>query len=1060
MDVSQDHATLECISRLSGPVSCGEATGVLESILTISAAHPSAPAIVQHDRTMTYAELSGMVRRVASSLEAHGVGRGEVVGVSGVRSIGMVVAALGVLLAGGVLTFFDRELPPQRRRDLMKLAKLRVLIEVGGPLPVADDSRAPFNVAHLSLRALIDVPDPRQTPVLPRSSDPAYLFFTSGTTGAPKAILGQHAGLAHFIQWQRTQFAVGAGDRVAHITAYSFDVVMREIFLPLVSGAVLAVPPPLGALPVGELLKYVVRNKITILHSVPSRLSGWLRAAVCGNALGATLRLLFSAGEPLPWALVQRWRALHGHNTRIINLYGPTETTLAKTWYEVPAEPLPDVQPVGLPLPDTEILILRQRGDDQPVRGGEIGIRTPYRTLGYLDAPEQQAAKFVAFEMSNPLTYMTGDLGYIDSSGRLRLLGRRDRQIKINGVRIEPDEVAAVLGVLPGVAAAAVMASRRSDDSVYLIGYWVADETASSPQTGIDLRRALSERLLPAMVPALFIQLHSLPLTPNGKVNYAALPVPTQRVSSASEEPVGDFETAIVRIFEEVLGLQPVSPADDFFALGGDSLQMVQICLRIRESLCKSIVPNTLLEHASPRRLAGHLEHAPADATLCGSPEERLLYPLSLQQQKFVSVNMLRGNGPWLNNSAMLIECDRLLSVDQVSAAIAGLLAQQDALRASFPTVDGVMHQVFSTTLQIEVAEMAVAAGSPVDQRKRIRQLSRSFAAGTIPVTTFPLFRVLLLHVGDNISAVVWQSHQLISDGTSEDLIAEFLQRHLRVKTVTERRVPDTQDCARNFARYVVWSNERVDREALAPEREFWRACFATPYAEPAFTYASGCERPRDLASYSFPLPGELIPRLTRAASRVGATYFMALFAGYYRTLFDCFGQVDLVIGVLAQGRNHPSVLSSAGNFVNTVPVRMRCPEDRPRELLVAARDTLRAALKFAEYPLHFLLRDLGIHMAEGQRPLTTLFMNGGVPRHNAPVPRWRSLSIENVHLDFNCGLSLRRTSAGEFVSLKFRAGLLSIEAVRDVERRLLAHWDRLTELSRGDCDHSQGMSE
>ncbi len=218
------------------------------------------------------------------------------------------------------------------------------------------------------------------------ADDPAYVFFTSGTTGVPKGILGSHKGLSHFIQWEQKRFGGNTNDRVAQLTGVSFDVVLRDIFLPLSSGATLCLPD-IASVPHGDdVIGWMRRERITILHTVPSLAAAWLDSRESRGGL-PNLRWTLMAGEPLTDTLVRRWREQMGTTHGILNLYGPTETTLAKCAYRVPAEPSSGVQPIGEPLPDTQALIINKAdqlcGLGEP---GEIVIRTSFRSLGYLNA--------------------------------------------------------------------------------------------------------------------------------------------------------------------------------------------------------------------------------------------------------------------------------------------------------------------------------------------------------------------------------------------------------------------------------------------------------------------------------------------------------------------------------------------------------------------------------------------------------------------------------------------------------------------------------------------------
>ena len=394
---------------------------------------------------------------LASSLAAWGVRKGDVVGISGDRSFGFVAATLALLLAGGVMVPVDPTLPRLRRRLMLETAQVRSLLWIGQP---GSDEYREYQQSGLRVYCLDPdggwsskpvAPDNRATFPELRPEDPAYIFFTSGTTGVPSGVLGWHKGISHFVKWQRETFSIRPRDRVAQLTSFSFDVLLRDLFLPLTSGATLCLPEEND---LSEVPKWLARMGITVLHTVPTLVQVWLKEAALPNGL-PELRWVFIAGEPLTAALVGNWRKAFPDAGRVVNLYGPTETTMVKCFYVVPQNPEAGIQPIGEPLPQTQILIMRPDGRLCGVsEPGEIVVRTPYRTLGYLDPDERVRAGFAMNPFRDDvhdLIYHTGDRGRYRPNGLLEILGRLDDQVKIRGVRIEPAEVSAVLAQHPHV---------------------------------------------------------------------------------------------------------------------------------------------------------------------------------------------------------------------------------------------------------------------------------------------------------------------------------------------------------------------------------------------------------------------------------------------------------------------------------------------------------------------------------------------------------------------------------------------------------------------------------
>ena len=342
---------------------------------------------------------------------------------------------------------------------------------------------------------------------------------------------------------------------------------------------------------------------------------------------------MFFAGEPLTDALVRRWREAFPQAGRIVNLYGPTETTLAKCFYLVPSEPLPGVQPIGGPLPETQALVMRDGrqlcGIGEP---GEIVIRTPFRSLGYVNAPADNRERFVPNpfrEDRRDLLYHTGDRGRYRPDGSVAIHGRLDDQVKIRGVRVEPDEVTALLLQHPAVKSCAVVAHTDDQGEAFLVAYVVASEQNQSNTSG--LRSYLSTQLPLAMLPSTFMVLDALPLTPNGKVDRRALPAPSGRhpaLDAAYVAPRTPTEEVTTRIWADILRLEQVGVQDNFFELGGHSLLATRIISRLHGAFQVAIPLRSFFEAPTVAGLAEAIEKAkrhdsgPRDLAIVPIPRE------------------------------------------------------------------------------------------------------------------------------------------------------------------------------------------------------------------------------------------------------------------------------------------------------------------------------------------------------------------------------------------------------------------------------------------------------
>jgi len=563
-------------------------------------------------KSWNYSEFGRDVERVATGLVALGVSKGDRLAVTGARSYGLTVAALGVMHAGGVLVFIDPQQPDKRIQLLLEAAQVTRAIRVTSgkqPQPIpALASLQTVDIDGSHAKYITEPPPGRTGRPLPDLSgdDHAYVFFTSGTTGTPKAVLANHKGLAHYIAWQSKETGVTSRDRVSMLHGIAFEPVLRDIFLPLVNGAALCIPPveAYGT----AVLKWLKSERVTVVQTVPSLSDSWLQGTD-PDLKANSLRAIFSTGEPLRDTLVTRWRARSKPGVRIINIYGPTETVLEKTYYEVPAQPEPGGQPIGRPLPQSQALVLNRAstlcGVNEP---GEIVLRTPFSSLGYLNAPDAQAHAFVRNPFrdgAGDIVYRTGDMGLHRKDGLLTLLGRVDDQVKVRGVRVEPGEVNSVLARHPAVGQSAIVPVKGPDGAMTLAAYVVR---RTAVEAG-GLREFLAARLPQALVPSAFVFMDSLPLNASGKVDKRALPGldDAQQSVRSYEAPQTETERRLALIWAGALGVELVGRSDNFFDLGGHSLLAAQVFDRIYKEFGQHLPLSVLFEAPTLAEVASRL---------------------------------------------------------------------------------------------------------------------------------------------------------------------------------------------------------------------------------------------------------------------------------------------------------------------------------------------------------------------------------------------------------------------------------------------------------------------
>jgi amino acid adenylation domain-containing protein len=559
---------------------------------------PDRAAVESGGHRLTYAELDDRANRLAHHLRELGAGPGVPVGVCLRRSADLVAALLAVWKAGGAYLPLDPDFPPERLRLYLDDSAAPVVIT-----QTELKSRLPATTARvLDLDADDDAIDARPaTPPEPAGTadDLAYLIYTSGSTGTPNGVEVPHRALVNFLTSMRREPGLTPDDVVAAVTTVSFDIHHLELWLPLTTGAKVAVLTREESADGVRLAEELDRVGATVLQATPAT---WRLLLAAGWAGREGLRAL-CGGEPMPPDLAAQ---LLGRVGELWNMYGPTETTVWSTAHRVedPAGPIP----VGKPIANTRVYVLDRNLRPVPVGCvGEVYIGGDGVARGYRNRPELTAGRFVAdpFRPGQRM-YRTGDLGRFRADGVLECLGRIDHQVKVNGHRIELGEVEAALAKHPAVAMAA---ARVWGQPPQLAAYVVT--RPGEPRSPEPIRQHLRDRLPRYMVPTLITFVDALPLTPNGKIDRRALPDPAP--PAAADRPHTpartDAERDVLAVWTEVFGRSGFGVTDDFFELGGTSLQAGEIVALIRRRLGHTIPLGAMYTATTVEKLAVLIQH-------------------------------------------------------------------------------------------------------------------------------------------------------------------------------------------------------------------------------------------------------------------------------------------------------------------------------------------------------------------------------------------------------------------------------------------------------------------
>jgi amino acid adenylation domain-containing protein/non-ribosomal peptide synthase protein (TIGR01720 family) len=922
------------------------ATTLTELLAAQAVRTPDATALVFGETRLTYRELDVRSTALARRLAARGVKPEVAVGVHLQRSPELVISLLAVLKAGGAYVPLDPSYPAER---------LAYMVSDARPAVVLTTADRRFELSDVDVLCVDEPGRDEESPMdSPAPPNPAYVIYTSGSTGRPKGVSVPHSAIVNRLLWMQDEYGLTAEDRVLQKTPSSFDVSVWEFFWPLITGATLVLAAPEGHKDPVYLASLIESERITTVHFVPSMLAEFLRAKEAARCTG--LRRVLCSGEALSPEVRDRVRDVLG--VPLHNLYGPTEAAVDVTSWACADEPGP--VPIGLPVWNTAVHVLDAFLRPVPAGvAGELYLGGVQLARGYLNRPGLTASRFVADPLGNGRLYRTGDLVRRRSDGVLDYLGRSDDQVKIRGFRIEPGEVESAIAVLPGIAAAAVVA--RAEEHL-LIAYVVFDGTAE-PDVRSELGRALPDHLVPAVV----VTLDKLPLSPSGKLDRRALPEPDFAALTTSNGARTPREDILCGLFADILGVPEVGVRDDFFALGGQSLLATRLVSRIRAALNVDIAIRAVFDAPTVQQLARVLDTGSVRPAAGPRPRPTTI-PLSPAQRSLWFLYRLDGPSP-VYNLPFVVRLKGTVDTGALRAALSDVLARHESLRTIFTEVDGTPRQEI---LPAEEAAFRVSATADADLAARIAEIT---AYGFQLDTELPM-RAELLRLADDEHVLVLLVHHIAGDEWSgrpllADLGAAYGARQRG--EVLERRVLPLQ-----YADYAMWLDELLGSESevdslAAVQRRFWiQKLEDLPEELPL-----PLDRPRPQSPshrggvVTGTLPETLSVAVKRLARARGVSELMVNQAAVAVLVNRLGAGEDIPLGTPAAGRSDEALEDLVGFFVNSLVLRTDLSGDPSfREVLRRVRAANLDAYSNQDLPFERVVEAVNPARSAARHPL------------------------------------------------------------------------------------------
>jgi amino acid adenylation domain-containing protein/non-ribosomal peptide synthase protein (TIGR01720 family) len=892
---------------------------VHEEFATRASAQPEAVALACDGREMTYGELERLSNQLARHLMGVGVRAESRVGLCVERSFDLVVGLLGVMKAGGAYVPLDPEQPPERLRSLLADAAAEVVVtteawrsRVGAAAAVVvslDGDGAV--IAKESSEAAGAPMDPANL---------AYVIYTSGSTGQPKGVGIEHRQLVSYTYGVCERMGLREGSTYASLSTIAADLGHTALFAGLLGGGrVRLFPDPGDVQAVSAGLREVDCLKVT-----PSQLRALQAALPEADLMPRRLLVLGGESSSREWLSRARRRA---PACAVMNHYGPTETTVGALshWVEEDEERVP----LGRPLPHSRVYVLDEAGQPAPVgASGEICIGGAGVGRGYWGRPELTAARFVPDPYGAPGSrlYRTGDLGRYREGGAIEFLGRADQQVKLRGYRIEPGEIESVLAEHAEVEQAAVVLREER-----LVAYVVpsAASACAEGEWSARLRSFLGGRLPAPMVPASYVALPALPLTANGKLDRRALPAPPSDVVSRGGVARSAAEESLLQIWRQVLGREELGIEDNFFALGGDSIQSIQVVARARQQGWM-LTTRQLFEHQTIAALAAVARRAgrAADEKAPLGPA-----PLTPIQRTFFGWGLAH---PHHYNQALLLDVKEGVERGRLEQSLRQVWGRHAALRLRFSR-DGEgrwqQRQCGDEAAALEYGHEVV--GSAAELAERVAAVQ-----GSLDLERGPLARAVHFDLGASGQRLLLVIHHLAVDGVSWRILLSELEQSYRGE-----ELPPVGTSYVSWARLL-----EQDAASAATEAEggYWSSVLAaaTPWAPPASEARANTVRESRTVEVALS-EAQTRALLEQAPAAYRTQINDLLLAALGEALCEWSGQASVLVDVEGHGRQEvfPEVDLSrtVGWFTTLYPVALEKREGEGKgELLRRITDQLR----------------------------------------------------------------------------------------------------------------------
>jgi amino acid adenylation domain-containing protein len=882
------------------------------------------------------------------------------------RGLEMIIAMLAIIKAGGAYVPLNITYPKERIKYILQDTKLKIILTkskykkelplMRNIMTIYVDNNNNFPQSSVFLKELPDINKPHNL---------AYIIYTSGSTGDPKGVLIIHQALTNFLSAMRTILGIDKIDKLLALTPFTFDISGLEFYLPLVCGACCVIANEQSVQYSQKIKEALSKYKITIMQATPATWQMLIDNDWHNNSNNFKI---LCGGEALNTKLANK---LLPFGSAVWNLYGPTETTIWSTLYKI-KKSLPKkylLAPIGKPIDNTQVYVLNKSSEIVPKgAAGELYIGGYGLARGYLNQPELTKEKFIHdpfTKKQNSKLYKTGDIVRLLPDGNLEFLGRVDNQIKIRGIRIEPNEIESVLNKHVNINHS-IVSTYEEDIQKQLIAYYSTNNKKDiNPAT---LYAYLEKKLPRYMIPSAFIYINSWPLTKHGKIDRKQLPTYKNYYFSQNKKydsPKNKEEKLLVDIWRQILRIDHISRNDNFFLLGGDSLSATRVISHIKHLVGIDCDVDLIFRKNTIASLATFLRnHSKNNAipVIKKVHRSQKLLP-SFAEHRLWFENQYEKSGQSAYNLFFAMQLIGTLNIRALKDSFNYLIKRHETLRTIFRNVNGEPEPIILPEFCIEIPIKYVVSDNLINELTTAIQQPFNLESGH-------LLRVTLFRLDKNHHVILITQHHIITDGWSiEIFLTELEKLYNAFVTKTNPNLPALQI---QYIDFTYWQRNSLTTKSCNSQIRYWRnklknfseLNLPTDYPRAAVKTYAGKQK-------IFEINQDITKELKEIAHTNNASLFMVLLAAFNILLARYSSQKDITIGTAIANRNHPMLENILGFFVNKLILRNKilgnpCFID----FLTKIKKTCIEAYNNQDIPFDYLVDKLKIKRKANQNPI------------------------------------------------------------------------------------------